>query len=63
MSNSMIINPFNSDNSNITNSKAQLRQIITAITDRVLKVEPMIKKIIVTDDTSLTVITFVISFT
>ena len=38
----MIINTFNSDNSNIAKIKTQHSQIMTTITNRILKFEPMI---------------------
>ena len=40
MNNTAIIKPFDSDNSNIANIKTQ---IMTTITDRILKFEPMIR--------------------
>ena len=57
MNNTTISSSFNSDNSNIANSKTQHRQIITTITYRILKFEPLIKKPIVTNYTFCTVIT------
>ena len=57
MNNTTRINAFNSDNSNITYIKTQHRQIMTAITDRILKFQPIIKKpIVVTNPTFLAVI-------
>ena len=44
MSNTMIINIFNSDCRNINNIKTQHHQIMSNITDRILKIKPMIKK-------------------
>ena len=41
MNNTTIINLFNIDNSNITNIKAQHRQVMTTIRDRILKFESM----------------------
>ena len=41
MNNTTIINPFNIDNSNITNIKAQHRQIMTTTRDKILKFESM----------------------
>ena len=58
MNNTTITNLFNSDNSNFANVKTQHRQIITTITDRILKFEPMIKKRTVANYTLFTVITF-----
>ena len=58
MNNTTIINPFHSNNSNIANIKTQHRQIMTTITDRILKFEPIIKKPIVANYKFLTVITF-----
>ena len=49
----MIINIFNSDNSNVTKIKMQDCQIMTTITDRILKSKPMIKKAIVANLNSL----------
>lgn len=40
MNNTAIIKPFDSDSSNIANIKTQ---IMTTITDRILKSEPMIR--------------------
>ena len=53
MNNTTIINPFNSDNSCIANIKTQHLQIMTTITDRILKFVLMIKKPIVTNLHSL----------
>ena len=53
-----IINIFNSDNSNITRTKAQPYDIMTTITDRILKVKTMIEKLIITNNTSFIIITF-----
>ena len=43
MNNTMIINSFNSDNSNIAIIETQNCQIMTIITYRILKLDPMIK--------------------
>ena len=53
MNNTAIIKPFDSDNSNIANIKTQ---IMTTITDRILKFEPMIKKPIIANYTLFTAI-------
>ena len=53
-----ISNTFNSDNTNITNIKTLRRKIMTTITNRILKLKPMIKKPIVADNIFFTVITF-----
>ena len=58
MTNATIINTFNSDNSNIANIKTKYCQIMTTITNRILKFKPMIKKPIAVDNKLLTVITF-----
>ena len=58
MNSTNIINTFNSDNSNIANIKTKHRQIMTTITNRILKFKPMIKKPIVADDIFFTIITF-----
>ena len=44
MNNTVIINTFNSDNNNVANIQTQPFQIMTIITGRILKSEPMIKK-------------------
>lgn len=55
MNNRTIINAFNCDDSNITNIKMQYCQVITTMESKSLKVEilklPMIKKLIVADNT------------
>ena len=63
--NAMIINTFNSDNSNSAKIKTQNCQIMTTITNRILKFKPMIGMTIVTNYTFLIVLTFsnIISFT
>ena len=58
MNNTIIINIFNSDNSNISKIKTQHHQIMTTITDRILKFKPMIKTSVVANYTSFTAITF-----
>ena len=58
MNNATIINTFNSDNSSIAKIKTQYHQIMTAITNGILKFEPMIAKQLVTDSTFVTVIAF-----
>ena len=58
MTNATIINTFNSDSSNIANIKTKYCQIMTTITNRILKFNPMIKKPIAVDNKLLTVITF-----
>ena len=58
MSNTILFNAFNSDNSNITYIKTRNRQIRAIITLRILKVEPMITKSIAKNYTFFTVITF-----
>ena len=57
----MIINLFSSDNSNIANIKHEYCQIMTTITDRVLKFEPMIKKPIAANYTFFTFDTLILS--
>ena len=47
MNDTTIANIFNSDNTNITKIKTQHHQIMTTITDKILKLKPMIKKAIV----------------
>ena len=47
MNDTTIINTFKSDNNNIANIKTQYRQIMTTITDRILKFDFMIKKLVV----------------
>ena len=47
--NTTIINSFNGNNSNIANTNTQCRQIMTIITKGILKFEPMIKKLILTN--------------
>ena len=42
------MNTFNSDNSNIANIKTQYQEIMTTITNRILKIKPVIKISIVT---------------
>ena len=42
------MNTFNSDNSNIANIKTQHQEIMTTITNRILKIKPVIKISIVT---------------
>ena len=54
-----IINSFNSDNSNIANVKKQHRQIMTVITDRIFRFEPMIENLIVSNYTFFTVNAFI----
>ena len=58
MKRTMIINPLNSDNSNIANNKTQHCQTMTTITVRILKFETMIKKLTVGNYTFFTVVTF-----
>ena len=55
MINTMIIDTFNRDNSNIAIIKTRC-QIMTAITNRILKFTPMIKKPIVAVNTLFTVL-------
>ena len=47
-----------SDNSNITNTETQHGHNMTTITNRILKFKPVTKKLIVTDNTLFTGITF-----
>ena len=54
----MIIKSFNSNINNNANIKTQHRQVMTTITDRILKFKPMIKKPIVTNHSFFIVITF-----
>ena len=54
----MIINTFNSDNNNIAYIKTQHHQIMATNTYRILKFEPMIKKVIVTNHTLFDAVTF-----
>ena len=58
MNNKTIVNTFNSYNSNISKTKAQYQQIMTTITNGILKFEPMIKIPMMTNHTFFTVITF-----
>ena len=58
MNKTMIINTYNSDNSNIANIKTQHQQIRSTITNRFLKFELMIKILIMVDDAFFTVIAF-----
>ena len=58
MNNATIINTFNSDNINMPKIKIQHRQIMTTITNRILKFEPILKIPIVACKTFYTVITF-----
>ena len=58
MNNATIINTFNSFNSNIAKTKIHNCQIMTAITNRILKFEPMIKIPILTNYTLFTIINF-----
>ena len=58
MSDTTVINIFKSDNSNITYIKTQHCQIMVTITYRILKFEPMIKKLILINCIFFTVITF-----
>ena len=44
MNNTTIINTFNCDDSNIANIKTQHGQVMTTITNRILKFKPKIKK-------------------
>ena len=62
MNNTTIINIFNSDNSNIAYIKTQHGQMMTAIACRILKIESMIKKPIVTNHAFFPVFTFSNSF-
>ena len=57
MNNTMIINVFNSDNSNIAYNKRKNYQIMTAIAYRILKFESMIKKAIMENYAFFTFIT------
>ena len=59
MNNTTITNLLHSDNSNIANIKRQHRQIITIITNAVLKYEPMIKISVVASYTFFPVLTFI----
>ena len=52
------MNTFNSDNSNIANIKIQHQEIMTTITNRILKIKPVIKISIVTNHTFFAIITF-----
>ena len=56
--NTTMINPFNNNNRKIANNKTQHCQIMTTITNRILKLKSMIRKSIVADNTFFTVITF-----
>ena len=58
MNNTVIINTFDSDNSNIAYIKTQHRQTMATIAYRILKFEPMIKKSIVANQTFFTANTF-----
>ena len=58
MNNITIINPFTSHNSNIANIKTQHSQIMTTITNIILKFKPMIKKPIVPNHAYFTFIIF-----
>ena len=58
MNNTIIINTFNSDNSNIANVKTEHHQIITTITNMILKSKPMIKEPIMAGNKLFAVITF-----
>ena len=58
MSDTTIINNFNSDDSNIAYIKTQNLQIMATLAYRILKFEPMIKKLIVTNHAFFTGITF-----
>ena len=49
MNNTIVINIFDNDNSNIAYIKTQHHQIMANITHRILKFETMIKKPIVTN--------------
>ena len=57
MNNTTIITIFNSDNSNIAYIKTQHFQIMTTITYIILKVESMIKKLIVENHTFFAIVT------
>ena len=57
MNNKTITNTFNTDNGNMANIKTQHRQIMTTITNKILKCKPIIKKPIVANYTFYTVIT------
>ena len=57
MDNKTIINTFNSDNRNIANIKKQYHQIMTTITERIVKFNSMIKRPVITNHTNFTVIT------
>ena len=58
MNNATIVNTFNCDNSDTAYIRTQNRQIIEAIATRILKVEPLIKKTILTNHSFFTLITF-----
>ena len=52
------MNTFNRDISDVANVKTQHSQIMTTIRIRIFKFKPVIKKLIVVDNTFFTVITF-----
>ena len=58
MNNTTIINTFKIDISNIAKSKTQPCQIMATITNRILKFEPIIKILIVTNYALFTIISF-----
>ena len=58
MNNKTVIDTFNNDNSNVAYIKTQHCQFMTTIAYRILKLELMIKKPIVTKYVFFTVITF-----
>ena len=58
MNNTTTINTFNNDNRNIAKIKTQHCQIMTNITNKILKFEPMIKEPTVTNYTFFIVFTF-----
>ena len=58
MNNTAIMNSFNCDNINIARIKMQHHQIMTIITNRNLKLKPMVKTSTKANYTLFTVITF-----
>ena len=54
----MLLNPFNTNNSNIANIKTKHLYTMTNITNRISKFKPMKKKLMVTNYKFSTVITF-----
>ena len=54
----MVINIFNSDNSNTTEIMTKYTPIVTNIANEILKFKSIVKKPIVTNHTFFTVITF-----